>query len=98
MTVAADYYLGSNELTVWAVPRAVSIVGDFPDGVRVELDPPAADGSRDFVLRPRYAGDSISATEPPIVVNIFSPNGGHVGVGELYRTRDEAARTNGGAG
>lgn len=96
MTAAADYYLGSNELTVWAPPRAVSVVAGTPDGVRVTLDPPAADGTRDFVLRPRYEGESIGGSRPPIVVNIFDPEGRHVGVGELYRTRGEAARTSGG--
>lgn len=55
-----------------------------------------ADGTRDFVLRPRYEGESLAEAQLPIVVNVFGPDGSHVGVGELYRTRDEAARTNGG--
>ncbi len=91
----ADFYLGSQELTGWSQPRAVSIVGDAPGGLRVELDPPAGDGTRKFILRPRYAGDVISETAPPVVVNVFAMDGSHVGLGELYRTRAEAVASNG---
>jgi hypothetical protein len=95
-----DFYLGSQELTAWAVPRAVRLLEPAGgDGrVRAALDPPAPDGATELVLAPRYAGDSLADAEPPVHVNVFAPDGTLVAVGELYRTREEAAATTGGVG
>jgi hypothetical protein len=96
VTSTTTYYLGSNELTAWARPRAVAILEQVSGGIRVALDPPAPGGATDLVLRPRYAGESIGGTELPVTVNIFDREGSHIGIGELYATAEEAGDTSGG--
>ena len=95
-----DFYLGSEELTAWSVPRAVHLLSPAERGAyRVRLDPPAPDGAAELVLRPRYEGDSLKPpTELPLHVNVLDGAGGLVAVGELYATEAEAAATAGGVG
>lgn len=94
-----DFYLGSEELTAWSVPRAGRVVGPVGSGVRVQLDPPAPDGSAEVEVVPRYEGTSIDpVSEWPLHVNVLTGDGTLTGVGELYRTRSEAAATTGGVG
>lgn len=72
-----DFYLGSEELTAWSVPRAVHLLAPAErGGYRVRLDPPAPDGADELAFRPRYEGDSL---EPPVG---FANSGGLVFVDE----------------
>ena len=95
-----DFYLGSEELTAWSVPRAVYLLAAGGHGAyRVRLDPPSPDGAAELVLRPRYEGDSLEPTsELPLHVNVLDDGGTLVAVGELYATQAEAASTTGGVG
>jgi hypothetical protein len=93
-----DFYLGSEELTAWSVPRAVYLLAPADGGGhRVRLDPPAPDGAAELVLRPRYAGGSLeSPSELPVEVNVLDDAGTLVAVGELYADESAAAATTGG--
>lgn len=94
-----DFYLGSEELTAWSVPRAVHLLAPADRGAyRVRLEPPAPDGAAELVLRPRYADGSLDPpSELPLQVNVLDDAGTLVAVGELYDSEAGAAATKGGA-
>jgi hypothetical protein len=92
-----DFYLGSEELTAWSVPRAVYLLApDDRGGFRVRLDPPAPDGVAELVLRPRHVGGSLESPSLPLDVNVIDDGGTLVAVGELYADESAAAATTGG--
>jgi hypothetical protein len=95
-----DFYLGSEELTAWSVPRAVYLLASGERGAyRVRLDPAAPDGTAEVVVRPRYEGDALEPSgELPLHVTVFDDRGALVARGELYATQAEAAATTGGIG
>ena len=107
------FYLGSQELTAWSVPRACwpvrTIRVDGRDHLVTRIDPPVNDGVNEVIIGPRYEGDSVHPiSEWPLVVNIFVTvqysarddarpiDLELIGVGELYRSKAEAATTTGG--
>ncbi|MDQ6876476.1 MAG: hypothetical protein M3082_02020 [Candidatus Dormibacteraeota bacterium] len=78
-SAAADFYLGSNEITDWSVGRCCHILGrvdcltqDLDLAVWAEIDPPGPRGETVVVLAPRYRGDrrAVRASRP-VVVNVL---------------------------
>jgi hypothetical protein len=76
-TAAADFYLGSEEVTSWAVGRCCRILGPggpgtAPGAVLVSIDPPGPKGEETVVVAPRYSGDTVAVHDTrPVTVNIF---------------------------
>lgn len=76
-TMQVDFYLGSEEITSWAVGRSCKILGpggsgSGPAAVLVSIDPPGPRGETTVVVVPRYAGDAVEVRrERPVTVNIF---------------------------
>jgi hypothetical protein len=101
-------YLSSEEITSWAIPRAVRLGGSpgHPELRWAELED-LGDGPGHVVLAPRYEGDSLGdRLRPPVIVNVFlAPDGvepgapvelddlRHHAIATLFATREEAEAT-----
>ncbi len=75
------FWLSSQELTAWALPRAAWLQRNFggSDAAGLSLirtDPPSPAG-RDVIVAPRFVGDSLEPRpHRPVVVNLYSwPDG-----------------------
>ena len=88
----------------------VALTRDGHRAYWAELDPPSPGGRRRVVIAARYPGKKIDPpTKLPVVVDLWVPRDGETdggpveleelelaGIGELYRSREEADATTGG--